>query len=395
MKTVKTMGRAAPWYLRLGAWVGMGTGPGALMAGGGIAELTSPAWRLPSAVLGVAVLTALAVLSAHQGWRRGSATVALARQAFGGPSGERIVAIFITVGVCGWCGFYVGVAAGALERLWGWSPVLTGIVLGGGLWALHRTGFRRWNVLVALTGAAAVAVALLVYLGVTGEGGIGSQPAFRGPASMLVGTGVVVSYAAVFALRAPDFTWDAARGSDVVRVALVMAATLLVFLLLGLGIYARAGSWNLPDLVNRTSTPAFGALLLVLSAIGPAVSGLHSGALSIHRLVGWRPDAAAAAIATTGVVLGSTRFDLWMISFLGVLGAVMPPILGVLLVRTDRNRDWHAWASWGAGSCVSLALLAAGLPAHVLLGMGTTAALLAGLGRLVPDPIWRSECPTE
>lgn len=392
---MKTAGPVAPWYLRLGAWIGIGTGPGALMAGGGIAELTSPAWRLPSVLLGVAVLTALAVLSAHQGWRRRTATVGLARQAFGGAWGERLVAIFITVGVCGWTGFYVGVAGGALHRLWGWSPALTGIVLGSGLWALYRTGFRRWNVMVAVTGAAAVAVAVLVSLGVTGVGGSGAQPGFQGPASVLVGIGLVVAYAAVFALRAPDFTWDAARGSDVVRAGLVMAATLLVFLLLGLGIYARAGGWNLSDLVTRTSTPALGALLLVLSAIGPAVSGLHSGALSIHRLVGWHPAPGAAAVAAAGALLGSTRFDLSMIPFLGVLGAVMPPILGVLLVRSDRNRDWHAWVSWGAGSCVSLALLAAGLPAHVLAGIGASAALLAGLGCLAPDPTWRSACPTE
>jgi cytosine permease len=365
------------------------------MAGGGIAELTSTTWRLPSVVIGVAALTALSVASALKGWRHREATVGLARRTFGGGWGERIVALFIAVGVVGWSGFYVGVAAGALDLLWGWTPALTGLVLGTGLWALYRTGFRRWNLMVALTGAAAVAVAVLVFLGAESTGAPPPEPVLQGPASVLVGGGLVVSYAAVFALRAPDFTWDAARGSDVVRVGLVMAATLLVFLLLGVGIYARAGSWNLSDLVNRTATPAFGALLLVLSAIAPATSGLHSGALSIRRLVGWSPGAGAAAIAAAGALLGSMRFDLRMIPFLGVLGAVVPPILGVLLVRTDRNRDWHAWVSWAAGSAVSLALLAAGLPAHVLLGIATSAGLLAALGILAPDPTWRSACPTD
>jgi hypothetical protein len=52
-------------------------------------------------------------------------------------------------------------------------------------------------------------------------------------------------------------------------------------------IQARTGSWVLADLVARTATPFPGALLLTLSVVAPSVSGLHSGALGLERLLGW------------------------------------------------------------------------------------------------------------
>jgi cytosine permease len=386
---------AVPWYLRLGAWVGIGTGPGALMAGGGIAQVTDSPWRLPSVLLGVLALTSLAVLSANLGRRRGKAAVGLAEQAFGGRWGERLVAACVVAGVSGWAGLYIGLSAGALHLRWDVNPLATALLLGVGFWMLYRTGFRRWNLMVVLTGAAALAVAVLVSSSVVADPAPREAATFPGPEGALFGAGIVVAYAAVFALRAPDFTWDAQRGADVVRAGLVMAATLLMFLAIGVGIYAEAGSWDLSDLVNRTTAPTLGALLLLLSAIAPTVSGLHSGALGIRRLAGWPQPLGAAAIALAGAVLGAFRFDLLLIPFLGVLGAVMPPVLGVVLLRTARNRDWHAWAAWLAGSAAALALLARGYPAHVLAGIAVSGALLLLLALAVPATSRRQPCPVD
>lgn len=83
----------------------------------------------------------------------------------------------------------------------------------------------------------------------------------------------------------------------------------------------------------------------------------------------------SAAVTVVGGLLSATRFDLALIGFLRVLGALMPPVLRVLLTRSAANADWHAWAAWAAGSATSLALLAADLPAHVLAGVAISAVV--------------------
>lgn len=371
--------RGAPWYLRLGAWIGVGTSPGALMVGGGIAASTSSPWRVPGTMLGVLAITVLAVLSAHKGHAARAPIVVLSRRAFGGARGEQIVAVFILLGVCGWSGLYMGVSVGALQQLWGWSTVLTAGALGGGLWLLYGTGFRSWNTMVGLTGAASLGVAVLVSRDVVRADSTAAGPLLDGPGALLFGVGVVIAYAAVFALRAPDFTWDARHRADVVKAGAVFAVALLAFLLLGVEIYDRAGSFDLATLVNKTRTPAVGALLLLLAAIAPIVSGLHSGALSARQLLGWREAKGAATIALAAAVLGASRFDLYLLPFLRLLGAVMPPLLGVILAPAGRRRGWHAWTGWAAGSLTSLALLRADYPIHILGGIlvsGTTMLVL-------------------
>ena len=370
----------------------MGTGPGALMAGGGIAAVTRPEWRVPAVLLGVATLTALAIASGYRGWSRQSATVGLAERAFGGAWGGRVVAVLILLGVGGWFGFYVGLSAGALQQLWGWSPALTGIVFGTGLWLLYRTGFSRWNGMVAVTGIGSLAVAAMVARSVVGQPS-GSGPELGGAPALVFVVGVVVAYAAVFALRAPDFTWDARTGGDVVRAGVVLAVTLATFLLIGTAIYNRAGSFDLARLVTATRQPEAGALLLISSAIAPAVSGLHSGAITLRRVAGWHPLVGGALVAAVGAVLGATRFDLRLLAFLGVLGAIMPPALGVILLRSRRNADWHAWAGWGLGSAVALVMLAVGLPAHILVGVTLSGAVVTVLGVMSGRGVERSVSP--
>lgn len=368
--------------MRLGAWIGIGTSPGGLITGGGIAASIGRPWQVPAAVLGAMLLATLAVLTANRGWALRETTVELARRTFGGAGGERVVAVLITLGVCGWGGLYVGLSAGAMQELWGWPTIVTSALLGSILFALYRTGFKRWNLMVAVTGLAAIAVALMVAAGVDVTEGATAAPRFEGPTGLLFGVGIVVAFGAVFALRAADFTWDARAGSDSIRAGAVMAVAMVVFLLLGVSIYHRAGSFDLSSLVTQTRLPVVGALLLSTSAIAPAVSGLHSGALSLHRLLGWREEFGAATVALAGASLGAGRFDLKLLGFLSLLGAVMPPLIGVILLRDERNRDWHAWAAWVAGSAAALGLLFGGYPIHVLVGVVISGLTVIILGRL-------------
>lgn len=365
-------GAAAPWYLRLGAWIGIGTSPGALMAGAGMASVGAPAATVVGIVIGVALLTTLAVANASRGQRRRAPTVEMARRVFGVRVGPGVVATLITAGVAGWSGVYFGVTGSATADLLGIPEWAVCLPLGGCVWLVYRSGFQRWNLLVALTGAASIAVAVLSY------GAIEPSAAMAPVTQVAVGeqvgqvllvSGLVVSFAAVFALRSPDFTWDARHPRDVWRAGGVLALTLVVFLLLGAGIYRQLGEWDLAQLVTRSTMPGLGAALLTLSVIAPVVSGLHSGALGLSQVAGWRPAPGAAVVLVTAMALGATQFHVRLLGFMALIGAVLAPAIPVLLLAGPRYRVRHGWCAWFAGSATSLALAGLDVPIHVVAGV--------------------------
>jgi cytosine permease len=75
--------RGVPWYLRLGAWIGIGTSPGALVTGASIASVTSGWLTGGAVVLGAFALTGLAVANGVRAQRHGTPAVRLAALALG------------------------------------------------------------------------------------------------------------------------------------------------------------------------------------------------------------------------------------------------------------------------------------------------------------------------
>lgn len=264
----------APWYLRAGAWIGIGTGPGALATGGGVAALLAPTELWIAIPLGVLVLGFLAGSQGIQGRRERAPLVELARRSFGERAGPKAIGLLVALGVVGWTGFYIGISSGAISELAGIPVPPIALASAATLWLIHRSGRNIWDAMVALTGVAALLVAGLVFAGIPAEDVSGDVSSLRLPET-LGGAGAVVAYAAVFAVRVADFTWDVERDRDVMRAAIVMVLTLVVFVGLGAAIYLRAGAWDFADLTNRTSQPLAAVALLALSAIAPSVSALH------------------------------------------------------------------------------------------------------------------------
>ena len=379
---------AAPWYLRLGAWIGIGTSPGALMAGAGMASVGAPVATVVGIVVGVVLLTTLAVANGARGQVLRAPTVEMAQRVFGERVGPAVVAALITLGVAGWSGVYFGVTGAATSDLLGIPVWAVSLPMGGGVWLVYGGGFRRWNLLVALTGVASVAVALFAYGAIEASAPVApAAPNTIGQQAgqALLVAGLVVSFAAVFALRSPDFTWDARHRRDVWRAGGVLALTLVVFLLLGAGIYRQLGEWDLAQLVTRSTMPALGAILLTLSAVAPVVSGLHSGALGLSQVAGWRPRPGAAVVLGTAMALGATQFHVRLLGFMAVIGAVLAPVIPVLLFAGPRYRPRHGWAAWFVGSASSLVLASMDVPVHVVAGLCVSVAGMVVASWLDPD----------
>lgn len=373
-----------PWYRRAGVWIGMGTAPGALNVGGGLAT------RLPTmtlalvVALGVALITGLAVLNGRLSRQVRRPLSGRARDTFGNGVAVAIFHLAILLGMMGWVSFYVSLAGASLTDLLGLPAWAGPLALALGLLALFEMGIDRWGILVWLTTLASLALAAYT-LTVVGTTPVVPEPGPAGLAGFLWGLGTVVSMAVVFAVRAGDFTWDLASDADVHRSGASMYLPMVVLLGLGAALYRVAGDWNIADVLARQEAAALGHVFLILSVVSPALSGFHSGTLAVEALVGLPRRPAAGLIALVSFAAGALRFDRQLLGFLDVLGALLPPALAVMLLAPlfpGRAEGRPAAAAWLVGAAVGLGLKASGNLSHVFLGAGASAALLLALAAL-------------
>ena len=364
-----------PWHLRSGAALGIGTGPGALMVGASLGALVPRGWLY--LVIPAGSLLAAGLCGA-QGWRglhERKPALGVAVDVFGTGAGPGLLAWLIGAGMVGWAGFYLGLAAGALEEVTSLPPWIMAPGGAVGLWFVYRRGMSAWNAFVFVTAICAAGVAVVVFTSV--PPGVPAADAHGGPAGIVFSVGLCVSYTALFSVRAADFSWDLRSTRDVLMQAVALGCSLAFFLSLGAAIYLRAGEWNLSSLMGGAAFGG-GPVLLILSSVAPAVAGIHSGALSVMRLAGLTQGAAAGCVCSLAAVLGALRLDLSLLTFLGVLGAVAPPAALVMLLHRPSLTAPKAMMAWAAGAALSIALWAADTGVHVVGGM-----LLSGLLSLV------------
>jgi cytosine permease len=345
-----------PWYRRTGAWVGMGTGPGALMTGAAVTGRVGPAIAIPAVVTGCLVLYFVCVTHGLQAFRSRIPMGVSVRAIFGGRSGGSLTAVMV-LAMIGWCGFYMGVGGAALSDLVGAPQVAGSCVLGLVVMGLSLLGQERWNPLTYLTAGCAIALTVITVVAVPSDPppAVESDPVV----GFMAALGGMISYAVVFAMRVPDFTVDINKHSGVWIVGLTMLVPLLALAVLGVSLYSRTGLFNLADLLARTERPEAGQLFLTLSTVAPSVTAVYSSAISIESLVKVPHRPAMAVVAACATTLGITRFDQSLIGFLEVLAAVIPPALVVMLFtpRLARApRSPHPLLAWLSGAAVALVL---------------------------------------
>lgn len=373
--------KAAPlvsWQLRSGAPIGIGTGPGALMVGASLAAMVSPAWLFVVIPVGSLLAAGLCGAQGWRGLRERASALEIATGVFGRGTGPDLLALLIGAGMAGWAGFYLGVVAGAVEEVIGWSPWLVAPAVGLGLWLVHSAGMSAWNIFVFGTALCALLVAVVIVASV--PAGLEPAEVSDGATGVILALGLCISYTSLFLVRAADFSWDLRSTRDAVMQGVVLFSALVLFLSLGAVIYRRAGDWSLSSLVG-TADFAAGPALLILSSIAPAVAGIHSGALSGMRLTGLSQGTAAGLVCAFAMLLGALRLDLSLLGFLSVLGALAPPAALVMLLHQSDLSPEKALGAWGAGAGISVALLVAGTGGHVAAGMGVSAALTFVLRR--------------
>jgi hypothetical protein len=125
-------------------------------------------------------------------------------------------------------------------------------------------------------------------------------------------------------------------------------------------------------------------MLITLSVIAPTFTTLYSGVPAVQASLGLpesRTIVSTTMIAITivGLILAILRFDLWLLSWLVVLAALLPPLVVPLAVESTRRRRGYTanlipiW-TWLPGAFVSTGFTMVDQPLAPLLGLLTSAA---------------------
>ncbi len=376
-----------PWHKRVGVWISLGTGPGALMVGGGLATRLSPPSLLVAIPLGALALMGLAVAQGVVSRRRREPLGASAAGTFGTNPGARLLSLAVALGMVGWIGFYASMVGYSWTSYLGLPLWIGALAVAAGLFALSLLGIDRWNLLVVVTTVSTLAVAMLA-LSAAPRPPLGAGRQSEGFQGLLWGVGAVVSYGVLFALRAGDFAWDLEADSDVWKDGIGLLIPLLIFLGIGVYAYSTLGEWNLAEILARTRSPLVGNAFLVLSIVGNVMGAFYSGSLAIQSLMPVDRRWAAALIALISFALGVTRFDRQLLLFLDLLGAVVPSALVVMLlvaVLGRRPSARSALLAWLAGAGAAVLLKVQGYQYHMLVGTAVSIGLVVASRMLVRD----------
>lgn len=375
----------ARWTDRAGAWLGIGTSPGALLMGAEIGARHDG----PAPVLGLLFGTMLMVAMLHGQGLLGlrppvgeGTTLTGALPTYLAPRGRRGLGLLLAAAMVGWFGFNVGLGGAAMGALLSVPDWVGALGLGLLVFAASLGGMRRWNVLAVLTTASALVLVIVVATSVApARSPISASP---GAPSLLRGdVAAMLGYVSVFSVRAPDFSVGLGTRSDLRRCVALLVGSTLVVALVGVSLRMGTGSTDLVAILAGRDGLALANVFVAVAVVAPSFTTIYSGSLAVRSVSprignGWAMSMTAGA----GTVLAMMRFDRQLASWLGVLAAILPPVLVPMLVEGARRRRGSpprhipAW-TWMPGSVAGGGSALAGQPWAAAAGLGITGLLVA------------------
>jgi hypothetical protein len=377
--------RSPRWTNKAGAWLGIGTSPGALLVGAGIAARYNgpiPVFSiLLSFVLMFVILWYQGQLGMAAPYGEGGDLNKITPRYFG-PLMQRVIGVVIAIGMIGWFGFNVGLGGAALSALLNLPAFAGPLILGLPILALSLMGMRSWNGLATLTTAAVLVLVALVVLRLSARM-VPITFNFAGPVDTILDMAAFVGYISVFSVRAPDFTTNLTSRKDLGLLELLLCLGVLFIALAGVGLQQGIGSLDLVRVLARPDGLPIGNLLIAVAVIAPTFTTLYSGAPSLRSAIGIQDRLGMILITGIGLILAIARFDLLLISWVSVLAAMLPPLLVPLAVESSLRRR-HAsprlipiWV-WLPGSLTSVILTMAKQPLAALIGLSLSGIVTGG-----------------
>ena len=377
------------WQDVLGAWLGIGTAPGALIVGAGMASRHEGPVPLISILISFVAMYAILWFPGLVGVAppigEGLKLADLAPRYFG-PWMQRILAALIAIGMIGWFGFNVGLGGAALSFLLHLPDYIGPLLIGILVLVVSLLGIQRWNGLAALT---TIAVIILVAQ-ISVRYSTGIMPvtfSVHNPLLMIIDVATFIGYVSVFSVRAPDFTAGFASRQDLFVSVLLLCTPVVLISLAGIGLQQGTGSTDLVGTLAQPGGLANGNLLVFLAVIAPSFTILYSGAPALRAATGLGETAGMFVISAIGLGLAVARFDLFLINWLGMLAALLPPLVIPMAAEAARRRRGRKpglvtiWL-WLPGALVSVVLTIQNQPTAALFGL-----LVSAIATLIWVPV--------
>ncbi|MBO2458642.1 hypothetical protein [Actinomadura violacea] len=381
-----TAGEGRSWRAASGAWLGIGTAPGALVLGAQVGGRHGGA--LPVAVLaaGGVVMTALLAAQGRLGLRppagEGAGMAVLAPR-YLPPVAERAFTALLAVAMAGWFGFNVGLGGAALAALTGLPDAAGAVLLTVPIVAVLLAGGGRWNAIAVATTLTAIALIGIVAVRLPPPASpvsFARDGPLRGLAADLAG---YIGYVSVFAVRAPDFTAGLRGHRDLAACVALLVGSALAASVVGAGVAAASGSTDVVAVLAGPDGLPAANLFVAASVIAPTFAAVHSGALAVRRFLPADRRGAqlwgVLAVAVPGAVLAALRVDRMLLDWLTVLAAALPALVPPMAAEAARRRRGRAarpvrtWI-WAPGAVLAVALTLAGHAAAAPIGLAVSAA---------------------
>ncbi|MGI5326577.1 hypothetical protein [Actinomadura nitritigenes] len=379
-------GEGRTWRAASGAWLGIGTAPGALVLGAQVGGRHGGALPVVVLAAGGVVMTALLAAQGRLGLRppagEGAGMTVLAPR-YLPPVAERAFTALLAVAMAGWFGFNVGLGGAALAALTGLPDAAGAVLLTVPIVAVLLAGGGRWNAIAVATTLTAIALIGIVAVRLPPPASpvsFARDGPFAGLAADLAG---YIGYVSVFAVRAPDFTAGLRGRRDLAACVALLVGPALAASVVGAGVAAASGSTDVVAVLAGPDGLPAANLFVAASVIAPTFAAVHSGALAVRRFLPADRKGARVwgvlAVAVPGAVLAALRVDRMLLDWLTVLAAALPALVPPMAAEAARRRRGRparpvrTWI-WAPGAVLAVALTLAGHAAAAPVGLAVSAA---------------------
>ncbi len=355
--------RPRTWHAVAGAWLGIGTSPGALLLGATIAARHRAPIPLLALFGGILLIAAILWFQGKLGLAPphgdGGTLAEIAPRYFDAPL-QRGFGALLALGMIGWFAFNVGFGGAAFGALIGQPQWLGTLALAVPITFFSIRGITSWNGLAILTTLSVIALVAFAVIRFAAR----VQPVTPNvddPLQILSDVAALVGYVSLFSVRAPDFSARLGSRRDLLIAMILLCVPLVGVILAGAILQQGTGSADLVSVLAEPANLGLGNLLIALAVIAPAFTTFYSGVPALRAAIHVPEKTAMLIIAGIGLALAVARFDLWLLSWLSILAAVLPPLVVPLAWESTARRRGHAphfipiWV-WLASASIALGL---------------------------------------
>ncbi len=331
---VRTEGRK--WTEAVGPWLGIGAAPATLTLGAAMASRNDGAVPLLTLLAGGLLMAALLAGQGMLGLRpphgEGGTLTSVAPSYLDHRS-RLLLGIVLALAMVGWNGFNVGLGGAALAALTGTPGPMGALVLGALVFVASFATPRLRNRISVVTTLCAIALVAFCVSRLSPSASPVTLRLAAGPADVAALGG----YIAVFAVRAPDFSHGLARRRDLAWCVALLVVPAVCATVAGVGIWLRTGDTDVVAVLARTQS--VGNLFVTLAVFTPALTTTYSGALALRSVLPRvTTPIGMVLIAVPGTVLAAARFDHYLLPWLAVLAALLPPLVIPMATEAWRRR---------------------------------------------------------